>query len=385
VIEGLDLSNTVWLRTNYEMCDPDDECKPVWPEGSCPRTIGYWKNNFKKVLDGAKAQETRASLEWGLRNTALASQIFQKGLVSADLQTINVAVQTSNQPLTLEEAYKILQRSTNQQSPYFTNLEANSMMARALQQNLATWMNLATGKIGPTTVVRLTGIAGGDFNGTVEQALQEAEQRILNNDNLERAKDIADMINNNSLNQDPANVIPCEEYNKPTGPIPSDKQPPAHEKMPKAPKPENKKESDTPPTTPEDPATCTGRTNTDQVENTTNNPFFSIKFNFASGTEIKEGLYEEFRYSLPADTVAGISQMQVEAKAGEESRTVTLACDFTSPLPCDAVKDADGTLELVFQVYVHGQYGLSHASFELPGIAASAPASGSYEAKVCQP
>jgi len=66
-IEGLDIHNTVWIRLNYEVCDAEDGCGPTpWPEGNCPRTIGYWKNNVSKVLAGRTngVQESPETLAW---------------------------------------------------------------------------------------------------------------------------------------------------------------------------------------------------------------------------------------------------------------------------------------------------------------------------------
>ncbi len=115
------------------------------------------------------------------------------------------------------------------------------------------------------------------------------------------------------------------------------------------------------------------------MENTTNNPFYSVKFNFTSGTEVKGGGYDTFTYTLPADVVAAMTSMQVEIKAATESRTYDLACDFTSVTGCGEVSDdlygvsfdssldnGDGTYTLTFTVYVYGEHGLSHASFSLP-------------------
>jgi len=73
--------------------------------------------------------------------------------------------------------------------------------------------------------------------------------------------------------------------------------------------------------------------NTYQIENTTNSPFYSVKFEFASGTEVKNGNYDVFKYTLPADVVAAMTSMQVEAKASTDARTYNLACNFTARKP----------------------------------------------------
>jgi hypothetical protein len=233
-IKGLDLYNSVWLNTNYEICDPDNGCGPcVWPgcdNSACPRTIGYWKNNVQKVLINKKTngvQESPETLDWALKNVALGSKVFRTG--------INVAAPVaiaSSLRLTDQEADMILQR--DQKTYPGGKDQANSMLARALQQNLAAWLNLGSGKIADNTVVTLN-VNGGPFTGTVWEALQEAETIILTGGNLERAKDIGDQINNGNLGED-ANVTECNPTDY-AGKIPPDKQPPKHKDMPKAPKP----------------------------------------------------------------------------------------------------------------------------------------------------
>ena len=103
--------------------------------------------------------------------------------------------------------------------------------------------------------------------------------------------------------------------------------------------------------TPVVPACTAGNTYT--VENTTTNPFYSVKFEFASGTEVKGGSYDVFKYTLPADVVVGtdvtpkMTSMQVEAKASTDSRTYTLTCDFASPTGCAAVGDDAYSIQFV--------------------------------------
>ncbi len=383
-IKGLDLHNFVWLAANYQLCTTEGCPPPVWTENSCPRTIGYWKNNVKKISDGKTKgiQETQESLEWGLRNVALASKLYRSGLNAQDPSAID-----NPTPLTLQEANTILQRKGD-----------NSMLARALQQNLATWMNLATGKIGANSQIEITGITGGDFSGTMMEALLWSEDVILDPAKrsdpqlLERAKDIADMINNNALTTDATEDIESEIC-YPDKSMPKDKQPPTHDKMPKAPKPE------APVNEPAPAPVCTAGNNY-QVENTTNNPFYSVKFNFASGTEVKEGAMDTFKFALPADVVASMTDMQVEVKAATDSRIYDLSCDFTSAEACglpvgddayavsfDGAQDnGDGSYTLTFTTYVYGQHGLSHVSFSLPeGQIAGGLDEGGYTTGDCAP
>ncbi|HOU11968.1 MAG TPA: hypothetical protein PKZ84_02545 [Anaerolineae bacterium] len=234
-IEGLDLHNFVWFRMNYEVCDSANGCGPTpWPEGNCPRTIGYWKNNVSKVLAGRTngVQESPETLQWALKNVAAASPLYRSGLNGTLMNPEPIATPT---PLTLKQAEEILQRVVGKKSTYPG--DPQSMLARALQQNLATWLNLGSGKVGPTTVVRLD-VAGGVFEGTLMDALLEAQTIILNatspNDPaLERAKDIGDQINNGFLGEE-AGDSACTDYHQV---MPPDKQPPKYKDMPKAPKP----------------------------------------------------------------------------------------------------------------------------------------------------
>lgn len=374
-IKGLDLHNYVWLAVNYQICDSNGGCPPPpWVEGGCPRTIGYWKNNVKKIYIENKTkgvQESKASLDWALRNVALASPIFRSGI------NVNNPVAISDPvPLTPQEANAILQKTNG-----------NSMLDRALQQNLATWLNMASGKIGPTTWVTIN-VPSGVYEGTLMGALLEAQDIILNGGDLERAKDIADLINNGKLNTDPEITLSCSSYN---AVIPPNKQPPSHNKMPKAPKPQ------APKATPGAGPTCTAG-NAYAVENPTNNPFYSVKFEFVSGTEVKNGAYEIFKYTLPKDVVAAMTEMQVEVKAATEARIYELACDFTGAAGCGlpvgddayavsfdgAADNGDDTYTLTFTVFVYSNHGLSHVSFSLPEGEAAGSLEGDYTAEACK-
>lgn len=392
-IEGLDVHNTVWIRTNQmivPICE-DGPCSPpeVWQEGTCPRTIGYWKNNVKKVLIDNKlngVQETRESLEWALRNIALSSPLFRSGLNLGAPSPIADAVR-----LTDQEAHRILQRDKKD----YPGADNNSMLARALQQNLAAWLNLGSGKVGPTTVIRLEGIAGGTFNGTMWEALQEAQNIILYGGDLERAKDIADKINNGLLGEN-AETSVCSDYGQL---IPPAEQPPVHEEMPEGPLPEVPET--VPPAPTPDPATCNLRTNTYGVENPTNNPFYGIKFEYQSGTEVKNGDMDEFKITITAAEAAAMTSVQLEAKAANYVGILTLeGCAFNEGLPCgDPVRDpdgyfafyflgaqdnGDGTMTLTFQVQNLTENGLSHATIGLPAGVIPTQPTGNYQSQVCR-
>ncbi|MBN2394495.1 MAG: hypothetical protein JXR84_27425 [Anaerolineae bacterium] len=391
-IVGLDIHNLIFIRTSYEICDAEDGCgPPPWPEGNCPRTIGYWKNNVSKVLAGRTngVQESLETLTWALQNVANASPLYRSGLNATlmDPEPIANAV-----PLTLEEAEVILQRSKKDYPG-----DEQSMMARALQQNLATWLNLGSGKVGPTTVVELN-VAGGVFEGTLMEALEEAQTIIFNATSpddpaLERAKDIGDQINNGLLGEDAGDSV-CEDY---ITVIPPDKQPPEHKNMPKAPVPPEPP-MPTPEPTP-DPNACQLRLNNYGVEKMTNNPFYGIKFEYQSGTEIKNGESDEYKITLTAEEAASLTAIQMEAKAGQNVGIVTLEADFTSPLPSGepvmdengyfgfyfggATDNGDGTLTLTFIVQNFTSNATSHVTIGLPdGMVPSQP-DGPYQSRVC--
>ncbi|MBN2547772.1 MAG: hypothetical protein JXB15_01340 [Anaerolineales bacterium] len=390
-IEGLDMHNLVAFRVNYEICDPEDGCGPCVNPGcdsvACPRTIGYWKNNVKKVLIDQKTngtQETPESLDWALQNVAKYSVLFRTGINVSAPTPIDNPVR-----LTDQEANMILQRDKKDYPG-----DANSMLARALQQNLAAWLNMASGKVSDNTVLTLN-VPGGGFEGTMLEALMEAQDIILNGGDLERAKDIGDQINNGLLGED-AEVGSCDagtddskDYEQT---MPKDKQPPKHKDMPKAPKPDVPDE-----VTPGPAPVCT-TFNTYKVENPTTNPFYGIKFEYASGTEIKNGASDVFKVTLPADVVQGMTSVQLEGKAATNAGVVTLEADFTSPVGggepvkddsglfgftfMGAVDNGDGTYTLSFQFIVYGDNALSHATIGLPDGAVPTE-SGNFQSESC--
>jgi uncharacterized protein with GYD domain len=148
------------------------------------------------------------------------------------------------------------------------------------------------------------------------------------------------------------------------------------------------------------PAACDNpRVNQYNVENTTNNPFYGIKFEYQSGTEVKDGDYDEFAYVMSASDAAAMTSMQLEAKAAQTVGMATLDnCAFDQAQACAIVSDADGnfefqflgaedngdgTLTLRFRVTNYVGQGLSHATFGLPnGVTPPSP-TGSYQSEVC--
>jgi hypothetical protein len=151
-----------------------------------------------------------------------------------------------------------------------------------------------------------------------------------------------------------------------------------------------------------DTATCGARVNQYNVESPTNAPFYGIKFEFASGTEVKNSDYEVFKFTLTQEQAAAMTSVQMEAKAGPdvESGTILLEnCQFDQAIPCGepvtndnhlfafyfmgAVDNGDGTLTLTFQVQNFSDKGLSHATIGLPDGAVPSVPTGSYQSEVC--
>lgn len=359
-VQGLDLHNLVFFRVNFDVCDPVAGCgPPPWTGGHCALPVSYWLRNVERVLIKNKTtnvQETRQSLEWALRNTALASPILRSGInVNAP-----AAIADPNR-LSDQEAYNILRKANG-----------NSLMDKTLMQLLAAWMNVASGKVGPDIKIHMN-MPSGPFEGTVLEALRQAETIILDGGDLARARDLALGINNGGT------LALYEEM----------VLPPA---LPAAPT--------YVPEPPPDPATCGARVNTYGIESPTNNPFYGIKFEYQSGTEIRDGNYDLFTIVLPADVVNGLTAIPLEAKAATEVGQVTVeGCQFNSALPCGdplfdgahnfafqftgATDNGDGTYTLSFTVQVMIANALSHVTIGLPdGVIPSSP-SGTYQSQVC--
>jgi hypothetical protein len=358
-IQGLDMHNLVFVRLNFEICDPEDGCGPTpWNKGGCAMPLQYWKSNVRKVLIQGKTkgvQETRETLEWALRNAALMSPLFRSGINIYDPEPLGDPVRLSDQ-----EADDILQRAGG-----------NTMLDKALQYNLAMWLNLGAGYLDPNAKVHMD-VYGGPFDGTNLQALKEAQGLIFagDEDGLKRARQMAEFILYGGTYEEPPKA--------PIPPAPAPVEPPP----------------------PPDPGTCGARINTYVVENPTTSPFYGVKFQFSAGTEVKDGGYDVFKLTLPNDTVAALTSLTLEAIAADAVGQVLLeGIDFTSPLPMgEPIKDAnnwfafyftgaidngDGTKTLAFQVQNFTIAGLGQVTISLPdGVVPSAP-TGSYESQVC--
>jgi hypothetical protein len=134
-----------------------------------------------------------------------------------------------------------------------------------------------------------------------------------------------------------------------------------------------------------------------RVENTTNDPFYGIKFEFQSGAEIKNGGYDDFEFVLTSQEATAMTSVRMEAKAGRRTGTVTLRnCQFSGAQSCapvsnrgftftflGATDNGDGTLTLTFRVQNDNSNALSHATFGLTsGVTPSTPLSF-YESETC--
>jgi hypothetical protein len=381
-IQGLDGGNLIWLRTNFELM-PVPVPQPC--EATCSSPIGYWQRNVAGVFgfEEGVTQETLESVESALYLTAQYSPLFRKGIDINAPAPIGAVV-----PLSAEEANTILQR--NKQTYPGGGRAAESMMARALQQNLANWLNLMSGKICKDTYVTLT-VAGGPFEGLLPEALWEIQELIFNNGDLERASGMGDQINNALRDQD-AEVSTCEDY---AAVMPPERQKPSPSTLPQA------LQAEVSPVYEAEPITCDApRVNKYAVENPSKEPFYGIKFEYQDGTEVKSSNYDEFRLTVRTRDAALIESVQTEVLAGDNGAVVTLEnCQFDGPLPCgEPVMDdsglfavyfvgardhKDGTMTLVFQVQNYAGNALSQVTIGLPnGVIPSAPID-SYESEVC--
>lgn len=360
-IQGLDLSNIVWFNTQFEICDPEDGCgPPVWEAGGCALPLSYWNQNFNKLYKGKKgaAQETKESIQWGLRNTALGSPLFRSGINRTAPVTIG-----STEAMTPDEAMAILQADVSELP------KEERPMARALKHNLAAWLNLGTGKLHPDTPAYLD-VVGGRFEGSVWEALKESENIILNGGDLKRAKELAEFITYGGTYEE-----------KPVAPIPP--TPPPYVPAP-----------------PADPTTCTARINDYTVENPSTTPLYGVRYQFAAGIPIVNGDYDEFKLVLPADVATNLESVTVAATiTGIQGQGILTGCDFAGPLPCGepirdasnnlafyftgAADNADGTLTLTFAVQNFSNQPLQSITIGLPdGVVPSSP-TGTYQSQVC--
>jgi len=357
-IQGLDLHNLVFFRVNFDVCDAEDGCGPQpWTGGHCALPVSYWKRNVNRALilnKNTNVQETKQSLTWALRNTALASKVMRNGINTG----APAAIDAPN-PLDKNEANAILSMSNG-----------NELMDRTLMQLLTAWLNVTSGKVGPDIKIHMN-MNSGEFDGTVMDALHEVEDIILNGGELKRARDLALGINNGGTL-----TLYEEAALPPVLPV-------------------------VPDYIPVDPASCGARENSYAVENPAADPFYGVKYTYQSGTEIKDSELDLFQYTLPSDVVAAMSTVQIAAQAGDLNGQVALAgCDFTSPLVCGepvaddtntfsfqffgATDNGDGTITLTYMVQNLSGNPLSTVTIGLPETVIPSNPVDTYTSQVCQ-
>jgi hypothetical protein len=131
---------------------------------AAPRTIGYWKHQCK--IDSPKGDHT--------------------GILPEFISGVNANSSVFNNL-----------SSKNDILDYLEPEDHSNMTEKAKQQLMALWLNVVSGKLGMNTSLNLTGLTNAT---TVGAAIAEIEQIILNASSnrteMERAKDIADYINN---------------------------------------------------------------------------------------------------------------------------------------------------------------------------------------------
>jgi uncharacterized protein YegL len=146
-----------------------------------------------------------------------------------------------------------------------------------------------------------------------------------------------------------------------------------------------------------EPPTCTNvRRNQYTVENTTNRPFHSIKYEFKSGDEIKKGGWDEFSFTLSKAEAEALTEVKIQAKAGRATGTATLTgCDFAGAATCGPVSNSrfdfsfqgatdDGdTVTLTFRVTNNRRNGLSHVAIGLPRDVEPLWPEHSFQSEVC--
>ncbi len=143
------------ITSAHDPNDTDDKPDPICK----PRTIGYWKQPCK----GHFQHETQQSMEAHLAVIHNLTDFFD-----------NV-------------------NNFSEMCPILNPSHPASMDARARQQIMALWLNVGSGKIFLETQIDLGELSDSD---TVEEALEEAES-LMDTDDPEKAKDIADKTNNN--------------------------------------------------------------------------------------------------------------------------------------------------------------------------------------------
>jgi uncharacterized protein YegL len=139
------------------------------------------------------------------------------------------------------------------------------------------------------------------------------------------------------------------------------------------------------------------RINQYNVENTTNRPFYGIRYEFRGGTEVKSGDWDEYAFTVTKAQAEAMSSVKIDAKAGRGEGSATLTgCNFAGTATCGPVSDSyftfsfqgakdngDGTMTLTFRVQNDRRAAISNVLIGLPsGVKPSWPTS-SYQSEVC--
>jgi PKD repeat protein len=160
-----DGGGTTTVSTNITVLNADPELLGVNTTvlENAPRTQGYW--NHQCTVTIPYGDHTGIHQGW-IDEIGVQSQVFA-GIFSKD------------------EVCKILDPN-----------DRSNMLFKARQQLIALWLNIVSGRLYPESPLNLPGLTGSE---TVGKAIEEIETIILtvsDKDELERAKDIADIINN---------------------------------------------------------------------------------------------------------------------------------------------------------------------------------------------
>jgi len=91
------------------------------------------------------------------------------------------------------------------------------------------------------------------------------------------------------------------------------------------------------PSQPTDGSTYHGDEEDYIVENPTNNPFYSIKYETEDDEGIKNGVDDVFRYIIPTDDAEDMTELTIQAKAANIIGEVTFTVDYTA-----TCNDSDG-------------------------------------------
>lgn len=162
------------------------------PSGQ-PRSMGYWKHNASVYLSGrGSAQESEADMTTNYP-AAIFDHFHENALNGIAVSGVTYMGEPAG-PLDLATIHATLSVKGNA-----------GMLAKAKQQYLAFLLNVASGKLLPSTPVTVDG-------GTASQVLQYVADLVNDGDasNDELAKNIGDTINNAGVIA--AGVVPLDQY-----------------------------------------------------------------------------------------------------------------------------------------------------------------------------